>query len=255
MNINSFGFSTPRALALGTVAVTIGLGVASGVFSTFYTTIQSGQTCTYGYGYENGFGYGYGYGYANGYDCVAAPVVVVPTPPSSGGGGGGGGSSSSFGTPVSLTPTAITALAKDAIILAKDISSSQFKSAIETLIRAGVMNNATKVNPENSITRGEFLKLLAISNGYKSPVKVTKRFKDMPVKHTLLNYVNYGVSLGWVNTKNTNFRPNDIITQGEIDKLIAAIKKTANADTVAKKSKGVTRGKAANDIVAAFFSK
>jgi len=254
MNINSFGFSTPRALALGTVAVTIGLGVASGVFSTFYTTIQSGQTCTYGYGYDNGFGYGYGYGSANGYDCVAAPVV---TPPSSGGGGGGGGgsSSSSVGTPVALTPAAITALAKDAVILAKDIGSTEFKSAIETLIRAGVMNNATKVNPENSITRGEFLKLLAISNGYKDPVKVTKKFKDMPKKHSLLNYVNFGVAMGWVNTKNANFRPNDIITQGEIDKLILAIQKKATADTVAKKSSGVTRGKAAKDIVDAFFTK
>ena len=251
MNINSFGFSTPRALALGTVAATLALGVVSGVFSTFYTTIQSGQTCTYGFGYDNAFGYGYGYGSANGYDCVPNPVT--PSTPS--GGGGGGSSSSSAGTPVTLTPAAITALAKDAVILAKDISSSQFKSAIETLIRAGVMNNAPQVKPDTNITRGEFLKLLAISNGYKDPVKVTKKFKDMPKKHTLLNYVNFGVAMGWVNVKNENFRPNDIITQGEIDKLILAIKKQATADTIAKKSKGVTRGKAAKDIVDAFFTK
>lgn len=84
MNLNSLGFSTPRALALGTVAVTLGLGVASGVFSTFYTTIQVGQTCS-GYGPVAGYGYGY--------DCT--PVAVVATA-----GGGGGGGSSSSATPV-----------------------------------------------------------------------------------------------------------------------------------------------------------
>ena len=42
--------------------------------------------------------------------------------------------------------------------------------------------------------------------------------------YSLLPYINYGVSLGWVNTQNMKFRPNDIISQGEIDKLIAVIK-------------------------------
>lgn len=89
MNTNSLGFSTPRALALGTVAVTLGLSMASGVFSTFSPTILSGNTCAPGYGYDNAFGYGYGYGDKSGYDCTVNPVVVTP------GGGGGGGSSSS----------------------------------------------------------------------------------------------------------------------------------------------------------------
>lgn len=61
MNFNSFGFSTPRVLALGTVAATLTLGIVSGVFSTFYTTTQSGQTCNSAYGYTSGYGYGYGY--------------------------------------------------------------------------------------------------------------------------------------------------------------------------------------------------
>lgn len=238
MNFNSFGFSTPRVLALGTVAATLTLGIVSGVFSTFYTTTQSGQTCNSAYGYTSGYGYGYGY------DCT--PVT----------GSTGGGSAWSAGTPSStkpLTPAAVLALAKDVIILAKDIKSSEFKSAIETLIKAGVMNNTSTIAPDRSITRGEFLKLLALSNGYKAPVKTTKRFADLPKKNSLTEYVNYGVEMGWVNKKNTNFRPNDIITQGEVDKLIAAIKKQATADTIAKKTKATTRGKAAQDIVDAFY--
>ena len=38
------------------------------------------------------------------------------------------------------------------------------------------------------------------------------------------------------------------------DKLIAVIKKTATGDMVAVVSDGVTRGKAASDIVAAFYT-
>ena len=60
--------------------------------------------------------------------------------------------------------------------------------------------------------------------------------------------------MGWINTKNARFRPNDTISQGEIDKLIAVIKKTATGDMVAVVSDGVTRGKAASDIVAAFYT-
>lgn len=246
MDINSLWFSTPRALALGTVALTLGLGVASGVFSTFYTTIQSGQTCSSGYGYASGYGYGYGY------DCT--PIVSVP---SSGGGGGGGGGSSSYTTatttPVVSTP--VLTISGSMTIVAKDLVKSPYKLAIETLIRAGVMNNVVRTAPNQFITRGEFLKLLSIANWYTAPVKVTKKFADLPSTHSLYNYVNYGVSMGWVNVRNDNFRPNDIITQGEIDKLIAAIKKTATADTVAKASSGVSRGKAASDIVAAFYAK
>ena len=60
--------------------------------------------------------------------------------------------------------------------------------------------------------------------------------------------------MGWINKSNARFRPNDTISQGEIDKLIAVIKKTATGDMMAVVSKGVTRGKAASDIVAAFYT-
>jgi S-layer homology domain len=237
MRFNSFGFSTPRALALATLASVSALGVVSGVFGTFSTTILSGQSCS-GYGYFSGYGYGY--------DCTLAS--------SGGGGGGGGGSISSTPISVITTPTPTPMPTPTSAILAIDIAKSPYKSAIEMLISKGVMNNVAKIMPNNSITRAEFMKLLSLANGY-APVKVTKKFGDLPTSNSLASYVNFGVSKGWVNVKNTNFRPNDIITQGEIDKLISAIKGTANADAVAKKSSGVMRGKAASDIVIAFFSK
>jgi hypothetical protein len=229
---------TSRVLAGGTVAGLLLVGAASGVFGTFSTTLLSGNTCS-GYGYQAGYGYGY--------NCT--PVVVST--------GGGGGGSSSAATPivivtnsgVTITPPAVTPA-----ILATDIAKSPYKSAIEMLISKGVMNNVANITPVRPITRAEFMKLLSIAEGYKSPVTVSKRFGDLPSTNTLVNYVNYGVSKGWVNVKNTNFRPNDIITQGEIDKLIAAVKGSATADTIAKPSTGVSRGKAASDIVVAFYS-
>lgn len=147
-------------------------------------------------------------------------------------------------------PTSPVVEVKD--IIAKDILKSPFKAPIEKLISLGVMQNTPNVRPNDTITRAEFLKLLALANGY-TPVTVKKKFADLPNTNTLSPYVNFGVSQGWVNVRNTNFRPNDIITQGEIDKLIAAIKGKANADTVAKKTPSVSRGKAASDIVKAFY--
>lgn len=58
---------TSKVLALGTISAVAVLGVASGVFGTFSTSIISGQNCS-GYGYVSGYGYGY--------DCTA---VVAST--------------------------------------------------------------------------------------------------------------------------------------------------------------------------------
>jgi S-layer homology domain len=237
----SYGI-TPRIVALGTVFTVSAVGMISGVFGTFSTTILSGNTCS-GYGFFSGYGYGY--------NCT-------PTVSTSGGGGGG---SSVAVSPVVVNTTSGTTVLVPTVktttidaILATDIAKSPYKSAIEMLISKGVMNNVAIVSPTRPITRAEFMKLISIANGY-TVVKVTKKFGDLPSTNSLVNYVNFGVSKGWVNVKNANFRPNDIITQGEIDKLIAAIKGTATADTIAKPSLGVMRGKAASDIVNAFYSK
>lgn len=143
---------TSRILAGSTVAGLLLVASASGVFSSFYTTIQSGQSCS-GYGYQSGYGYGY--------DCT--PIV------SSGGGGGGGGSSSS--APVVTTTTSTTpapTITPSTIlttgIIARDILRSPYRTAIETLIQKGVINNTNRITPARSITRAEFMKLLSITH-------------------------------------------------------------------------------------------
>ncbi len=116
------------------------------------------------------------------------------------------------------------------------------------------MNNSSTIEPDRPISRGEFIKLLSIAHGYSTPIPVAKMFRDIPKTNSFVSYINYAMALGWLNTSNTRFRPNDTISQGEINKLIAVIKKTATADTIVRKSGGVSRGKAASDIVRAFYS-
>lgn len=254
---------TSRILAGSTVTGLLLIGAASGVFGTFSTTILSGNSCS-GYGYFSGYGYGY--------ECN--PLV---TSGGSGGGGGGGGAGSSASTSTTTTttktstgtnvstgtttpkitranPENLIIVVQPSEIISQDISRSPYRSAIQVLIQRGVINNSVKILPNRSITRAEFLKLLSIAYGYTEPVKVDKKFDDLPSTHSLYNYVNYGVHMGWVNVKNTNFRPDDIITQGEINKLINAVLGTANADTVVKPSYAVKRGKAMQDIYDAFFA-
>lgn len=247
----SNGISKPRAVALATIAGALTLGFASGAFGTFSATLLSGYTCS-AYGYFTGFGYGY--------DCT----------PNSGGGGGGGSSSyspivvtlpaTSTGTVTPVVSTGsispIAPLGIDGLplrkVVAVDINRTKYKVALQTLVSNGLINNNTRVFPTRPITRGEFLKILARANGFV-PVTVDKKFADVSSSDDLAQYIYFGVKMGWINTKNNNFRPNDRITQGEVTKLIRAIKGTATADTVASNTPSITRGKAAQDIVDAFF--
>jgi len=96
------------------------------------------------------------------------------------------------------------------------------------------------------------MKILARANDF-SPTTSTKKFADLSDSNDLAQYIYYGVEMGWVNRNNTNFRPNDPITQGEVTKLINAIKGNAKADTVVTASPSITRGKAADDIFRAFL--
>jgi hypothetical protein len=231
----SIGLSKPRAVALATVAGALTLGFTSGAFGTFSATTLSGHSCS-AYGYFIGFGYGY--------DC---------TPNSS---GGGGGSSNPVVTTVLTTSgTTIAPTVPPVVqVVATDINRTKYKTAIQNLIAKGIMNNAPRVYPTRAVTRGEFLKMLAIANGF-TPVTSSYEFDDVPESNGMAQYIYFGVKMGWVNTKNTFFRPNAPITQGEVTKLINAIKGNATADTHAAFSPFITRGKAAQDIFEAFFGR
>lgn len=193
--------------------------------------------------------------------AIIARTIIVSTPPSAGGGSSGGGSSFSSvsPTPIVMSSTGTTLLqtvspniASGSVILAIDISKNKYKTAIEAMIQKWYIQNTKRFYPNRTITRSEFLKLLVQAYGYTGPVNVAKKFADIPNSGNLGLYVYFGVAKGWINTKNMNFRPNDIITQAEINKLISVVKWTATADTIVSSSFGVTRAQAVYTIVQSF---
>lgn len=114
----------------------------------------------------------------------------------------------------------------------KDINNSDFKSYIEylathkgtikndTYANQGVVNNTEYFNPNNSITRAEFVKMLVRSLGcnYQSEKGVT--FSDVDPNMWYAEYINFAVKQGWVNGyKDGTFRPNAAITRQEAAKI------------------------------------
>jgi S-layer homology domain len=218
MNINSFGFSTPRALALGTVAVTIALGVVSGAFSTFYTTIQSGQSCS-GYGMVAGYGYGY--------NCT--PIVSTT-------GGGGGGSSSpvvviattTSGTTVTPTVpvTPVTPTTPKSAIVFSDFQANcidEVKDLTDSRLTPyyGALGVTNKGNTERRLTRAEFLKLVLNSAGVDvSTESAPTAYSDVSAAHSLNRYIAYATRAGIVSGSNGTFRPDAIINRAEAAKIL-----------------------------------
>lgn len=237
-NVN--GMIATRALAITTVAGAVTLGAVSGVFGTFYSTLQSGMNCTYGYGYDSSFGYGYGYGSANGYDCTAISSGGgggSSSSTSGGGGGGGGGSPIVVSTPKTpTTPVTVTSPDLDKLLAViknipgpkvaleklafKDINDNWAKGYIQKLAQRGIVNNAEKFNPEGRLTRAEFLKIVIKTTGWDLTGATLPGYEDVSSSHTLAKYIALGAKKGLVNKDAKKFRPDDTITRAEAMKIL-----------------------------------
>ena len=235
-----------KLFAVMTIVGLFAIGNATGVFAAFFRTISlDGSALSgygYGYGYDNASGYGYGYGYG-----AAAPVVtpvVTPAPVSSGGGGGGGSqiitptntkvTTNNNGVVVTTTDangvTTTLTFVRPGVILKSlkdikftDISNNWAKGYIQHLVARGVINNTEKYNPDNNLTRAEFLKIVFNAAGLKATATGATIFKDVESNIWYSPYVSLALSKGIVTNKNTNFRPNDSISRAEAAKIIVGI--------------------------------
>ncbi len=228
MYFNTLGFSTPRALAFATLAAVSTLGVVSGVFGTFTTSIISGQSCS-GYGYFAGYGYGY--------DCT-------PITPSGGGGGGGGSSTvvtpivtvpASSGTTVTPpSPTVTPSVSPVSVVIfpefvaecseeVKDLTDSRLTAYYTTV---GVLN---KSNTGRKLTRAEFLKLLINGAGTNVSQEANPNYSDVSSTNTLRKYIAYATRAGIVSGQGGKFRPNDLISRAEVAKILVRSTKISMA--------------------------
>ncbi len=216
-----------RMLATFTVGAVVLVGASSGAFGAFSLVMKEGQTCTgYSYGYDATLAQ-YGWWY----ECN------IPTPVGPGGGGGGWGGG---GTPMTIPTT--TPQANPVFVPPEPTPTPATTS---NPVTPTVGDPATAEQP---ITRAQFVKILAEAFGYED-VSSQTRFRDVNYRSKYARYISFGVEMGWINIRNNRFRPNDIITRGEAQKLINVINGNAIADTVADPTATVTRAEAVQMII------
>lgn len=85
-----------------------------------------------------------------------------------------------------------------------------------------MVNNAEKYNPDNNLTRAEFLKIIMNAAGWKIGTGTTAVFSDVPSDMWYAPYVSLALSKGMI-SPNTQFRPNDTISRAEAAKIIVKI--------------------------------
>jgi hypothetical protein len=119
-----------------------------------------------------------------------------------------------------------------------DVSSyNVFKDEIETLASLGIIKgyNDGTFRPNNQVTRGEFLKIVAGASGVDvSDSSGSQRFTDVPTYHTFYDWVDYAASQGYVSGySNGTFRPDDFITRFEAIVIILRFQGSAINQNIA----------------------
>lgn len=144
--------------------------------------------------------------------------------------GGGSGSGSGFISPsststgtVGITGTTVNNDEKiyEYLLVFKDMSGHWAKDDVEYMANLGIVNGVddTTFNPDASITRAEFAKLIVKTVGL-TEVEYENTYYDIVAEDWYSGYVQAAKSAGYVSGYNGLFRPNDKITREEIAKVI-----------------------------------
>lgn len=175
-------------------------------------------------------------------------VIAVPSTPSVGPGGGGGSEPlfNYLGNLIFFFPTKIPPVYTGTTLLLDLIKVPvQYRNAIKILKNKNILPD---FNLNGKMTRIEFVHILALLQGYKE-VAVEKVFADVTPGSETEKYIAFGVSEGWINTKNYDFRPYDTITLGEATKILGTILGTHHAESRVMSNIKITRARAIDLIV------
>ncbi len=106
-----------------------------------------------------------------------------------------------------------------------------YKGAIYSLVEAGIINGIEEngvlnFKPENTITRAEFAKLIAVKlAGNVTLTETTAQFPDVAQDYWANPYIAYAVKAGIINgNPDGTFRPFNPVTYGEAIKMIVCAK-------------------------------
>ncbi len=114
-----------------------------------------------------------------------------------------------------------------------DVSADYYyKTAIDSLVTKGIIDGVQEADgtftfrPENTITRAEFAKLVAVavSNGVVF-TETTAQFPDLANDHWANTYIAYAVKAGIINgNSDGTFKPENPVTYGEAVKMLVCAK-------------------------------
>lgn len=112
----------------------------------------------------------------------------------------------------------------DCYIKLADWENNWAYKEIESAMNKGWINKTDTFRPNDSITRAEFIKIINKAFGFTS--KSSENFKDVNSSSWYYNEVCVAVKAGYIDKKQTNFRPNDLISREEAANIITTITKT-----------------------------
>ena len=106
----------------------------------------------------------------------------------------------------------------------KDVADHWSKQYVLNLVRLGIVNNAPKFRPDDSLTRAEFLKIALGAAGVDVPTAVKEsKFSDVPTDAWYAPYVATALENGVISGNSDKFRPDDRITRAEVAKILTGL--------------------------------
>lgn len=94
-------------------------------------------------------------------------------------------------------------------------------SAVETAVDKGYLQGSEgKLNPQATITRAEFAKLLVNVLGLRLSASTSSSFKDVSKDKWYFSYVNTASEAGFISGYNGEFHPNDTITREQMASIL-----------------------------------
>lgn len=109
-----------------------------------------------------------------------------------------------------------------------DISNHWASLYIKALTLRWIVNNTDTFNPENNVTRAEFLKMAIKSAEWDtSNMNTSLPFKDVSQSDWFAPYIAKWIEKWLISDKNPLFRPNDTITRSEAAKMLVTMKSIA----------------------------
>jgi hypothetical protein len=108
-------------------------------------------------------------------------------------------------------------------VLPSDIKGHWAEKALTKFAEQGVLELTDgKANPDQKMTRGTLIRLLADGSHLYYPQQPKPTFEDVPADSKYFNQIEAAVSRGWI-SKDAKFRPNDTISREETATIFARV--------------------------------